>query len=465
MPFGLLKNTMAYDIIICGAGTAGCIAAYFASKKGLNTFLIETKPKSSIGNKICGDAVGCDIFSFLNIPIPPEQVVLRKIEGGNLYSPSGAKIPLKDPKQAGFIVDRKAFGQWLLSRALEQNSLTFSENTAVISPIQKENRIVGLSCRNKTTKQELDYYAPIIVDCTGYSSPIRQSISAPENEPKFDQTRDSILCYREICRIKDPNFSHGADSRMIGIYLDPKKAPGGYIWYFPRTDDSVNIGLGVYPHMKRFLKEYFERHVKLRFLGRYSNIEVISSGGGIVSVRRPLFSSVNDDVMFAGDAGLHVNPIHGGGIDSSMRAGFYAAQTAAECHELGRYDKRALWPYNLKIIKEFGKSFASLHVIRLALQKFSSEAIDFGIKNRFLNAEEILHITAKGDIPLNPLTAIQKSMMGLLQPKFLLDFAYVYSQIGKVARHFDNYPQQPELLNGWMKMTKGIFDRIQSTII
>ncbi len=455
---------MRYDIIICGAGTAGCIAAYFASKKGLNTLLIDGKPRTSIGNKICGDAVGSDIFSFLNIPSPPHPVSLRKIEGGNLYSPSGANIPLKDPKQAGYIVDRKAFGQWLLSRALEHRSLTFRDSTAVLTPIQHENRIVGVRCRDKNEKREIEFFAPIIVDSTGYSSPIRQAMVLPENESKFDQSNDSILCYREICKVKDPSFSHGANARMIGIYLDPNKSPGGYIWYFPRTDDSINLGIGLYPHMKHSLKAYFDRHVKLRFVGRYSEIEVLSGGGGIVSVRRPLFSSVGDGVIFAGDAGLHVNPIHGGGIDSSMRAGFYAAQTALECHDAGKYDKAALWSYNLRINKEFGKSFACLHVLRLALQKFSAEAIDFGIKNRFLSADEILHITSKGDLPLNPMTAIQKSLIGFLQPKFLLDFAYVYSQIGKVARHFDRYPEHPDELHAWMKITSGIFERIQSTI-
>src|SRR5260370_16858840 len=29
------------------------------------------------------------------------------------------------------------------------------------------------------------------------------------------------------------------------IYLDAEKAPGGYLWLFPKSEDKVNIGLGI----------------------------------------------------------------------------------------------------------------------------------------------------------------------------------------------------------------------------
>src|SRR6266571_1429630 len=29
------------------------------------------------------------------------------------------------------------------------------------------------------------------------------------------------------------------------IYLDQEKAPGGYLWLFPKSEDKVNIGLGI----------------------------------------------------------------------------------------------------------------------------------------------------------------------------------------------------------------------------
>ena len=57
----------SYDVIVVGAGTGGSTAARVAAQKGLNVCLIDRKEKTQIGDKICGDAVGADIFDFLNI--------------------------------------------------------------------------------------------------------------------------------------------------------------------------------------------------------------------------------------------------------------------------------------------------------------------------------------------------------------------------------------------------------------
>ena len=57
----------SFDVIIVGAGTGGTTAARFTAKKGLNVCLIDRKKKEDIGDKICGDAVGNEIFDMLKI--------------------------------------------------------------------------------------------------------------------------------------------------------------------------------------------------------------------------------------------------------------------------------------------------------------------------------------------------------------------------------------------------------------
>jgi digeranylgeranylglycerophospholipid reductase len=47
-----------YDAIVVGAGTAGCLAAKTIAEKGLKVCIVEKKPKTEIGEKICGDALG-----------------------------------------------------------------------------------------------------------------------------------------------------------------------------------------------------------------------------------------------------------------------------------------------------------------------------------------------------------------------------------------------------------------------
>ncbi|MGV9142162.1 MAG: NAD(P)/FAD-dependent oxidoreductase, partial [Promethearchaeota archaeon] len=65
-----MNGSKNFDVIIVGAGTGGTTAARFCAKQGLDVCLIDTKERSKIGDKICGDAVGNEIFDFLGIPHP-----------------------------------------------------------------------------------------------------------------------------------------------------------------------------------------------------------------------------------------------------------------------------------------------------------------------------------------------------------------------------------------------------------
>jgi len=47
-----------FDVVVVGAGTGGCMAAKTAAKMGLSVCLIECKNANSIGDKVCGDAIG-----------------------------------------------------------------------------------------------------------------------------------------------------------------------------------------------------------------------------------------------------------------------------------------------------------------------------------------------------------------------------------------------------------------------
>ena len=88
----------SFDIIVVGAGTGGTTAARFAAQKGLDVCLIDRKDKSKIGDKICGDAVGSEIFEILNINPPQGDELSCFIKGAKLYPPNMKKcLTLVDP--------------------------------------------------------------------------------------------------------------------------------------------------------------------------------------------------------------------------------------------------------------------------------------------------------------------------------------------------------------------------------
>ncbi|GAJ07774.1 unnamed protein product, partial [marine sediment metagenome] len=107
------------------------------------------------------------------------------------------------------------------------------------------------------------------------------------------------------------------------------------------NESSVNIGLGTFMDYKGKVKNLYQQNVFKEYI-KTSKYEIISSGGGVVPVRRPIWSCADDGIMLIGDAACQVNPLHGGGIDPSMRGGFFAANTALAAIEKEDYSINTL---------------------------------------------------------------------------------------------------------------------------
>ncbi|MBY9019679.1 MAG: geranylgeranyl reductase family protein [Candidatus Lokiarchaeota archaeon] len=455
-----LKNN--FDVIVVGAGTGGSIAARFVAEKGLKVCLIDRKDKKDIGNKICGDAVGTEIFDFLNINHPKNEEFSCRIKGAKLYSPDQKKcIDLIDPKQAGYIINRLEFGQRLLNEAIDSGVDQFLDKTLALDLLYDKNIVNGVKVKlNNGDKVEL--HSKILIDASGFYSPLRKKVRSTlvENEISKD---DSILCYREIVnfsphdlKIKDPDY--------ITIILNQDKAPGGYIWYFPKNESSVNIGLGTYMNNKGKVKSLYRHYVFNEFI-KTSTFKIESSGGGVVPVRRPIWSCADDGIMFIGDAACQVNPLHGGGIDPSMRGGFYAAKAAADAFEKEDFSIRAIWNYNYNIMTSFGAEFASLDLLRMTLQVLSNEDLNFALRQDLLSGEEILEISSTGEFELPILSMVDKAFKGISRPNLLLDLNYLRIRMNEISKLYKNFPMNINQFDDWKNRAIQIYGKIKKMLI
>ncbi len=446
----------SFDVIVVGAGTGGSIAARFAAKKGLNVCLIDRKERNQIGEKICGDAVGSEIFEFLNINPPKGEELSCHIKGAKLYPPNMKKcLTLIDPKQVGYIVNRLEFGQRLLNEALDAGVKQFLDNTMALDLIYKDNFVSGLKIRLKNG-EKLDLNAKLIIDASGFYTPLRKQMKDSIIEKEILK-EDAILCYREIITFS-PQDQQVIDPEYITIILDQEKAPGGYIWYFPKNESSVNIGLGMFMDYKGQVKEYYKKNVFNQFI-KTNKFEVISSGGGVAPIRRPLWSCADNGIMFVGDAACHVNPLHGGGIDPSMRAGYFAANTAAEAITEGNCSLKKLWNYNCEIMINLGAEFAALDLLRRVLQKLSNESLNFGLEKDILSGNEILEIASTGSFNLSLLDMVNKAIKGIGNPKLLLDLNYLRIKMNEIQKHYKRFPQNIEEFEVWKDKTMEIYDK------
>jgi choline dehydrogenase-like flavoprotein len=76
-----------FDVIVVGAGTAGCLAAKTIAEAGLKVCLVERKRKEEIGEKVCGDALGEHHLKALGLEKPQSGELEKRIEGIQIYSP------------------------------------------------------------------------------------------------------------------------------------------------------------------------------------------------------------------------------------------------------------------------------------------------------------------------------------------------------------------------------------------
>ncbi len=452
----------SFDVIVVGAGTGGTTAARFVAKKGLDVCLIDRKQKAKIGDKICGDAVGNEIFEILKINHPKNEELSCHIKGAKLYSPNLKKcITLLDPKQTGYVVNRIEFGQRLLNEALDAGVKQFLDKTMALDLLYKNGTVNGLQVKLKNG-EKVNLNAKIVIDASGFYSPLRKKVKSSLIEKQVLK-EDSILCYREIVKFS-PKDQEVKDPEYITIILDQEKAPGGYIWYFPKNESTINIGIGTFMEYRGKVKDLYKKNVFQEYV-KTRNVDILSSGGGVVPVRRPLWSCADNGFMLVGDAACQVNPLHGGGIDPSMRAGYHAANSAIHAIEIGNNSINELWDYNYKVMTSFGAEFASLDLLRIVLQTLSNDDLNFGLERDLLSGEDVLEISSTGSLNLSLVDMAVKAFKGISRPNLLLDLNFLRIKMKEISKFYKNFPHKLTQFPEWKEKIIEIYDKINKMIV
>ncbi len=105
----------------------------------------------------------------------------------------------------------------------------------------------------------------------------------------------------------------GIDLDFPTIIIDPRIAPGGYAWIFPRTGDEANVGLGVLTELVYNLQtfmESFNKKFEIRPLSKPAS-KTLPMDGMIYRVGYR-------NLLLLGDAGGFVVPTNGAGINPAM---------------------------------------------------------------------------------------------------------------------------------------------------
>jgi geranylgeranyl reductase family protein len=443
---------MKYDLIVVGAGTAGCLAAKTSAEAGLKVCIIERKSQREIGEKVCGDALGEHHLKALGLNPPQHGELERRIEGVKIYSPDLETVfTVKHEDFSGYLLNRRLFGQWLLKLALDENA-TLYDSTQCLEPIIEKGYVVGVSAKNMKTSEKVRFDGKTVVDASGFLAVIRRKLPKEMGVENEISSEDVEACYREIRQLKQES----SDKNYCEIYLNQKVTPGGYTWIFHKGGAKVNAGLGVcmrgkFPNPK---KQFYE-HILTKPL--FEGSLLLDGGAWYDPTRRPLDNMVGNGVIITGDAACLVNPIHGGGIGPSMLSGYLAGKTIVEALEKGDVSQEALWAYNVRYMEGYGTKQAGLDVFRLLLLTCKDEDLNYGMKYQLLTEEDVLKAGLGEDFSLKITETAKRVFRGLRRISFLNKLRVTVNTMNKVKAHYKGYPKNPREFERWRLRTEALF--------
>jgi geranylgeranyl reductase family protein len=442
------------DVVIVGAGSAGCVTARRCAELGLSTLLLDRKPKKEVGQKVCGDEISKSHFEATGIDYPEGNEISSTISGADVYPPN-MKNELKVRgwlEFDGWTVDRLNFGQRLLREAIDAGA-KFLPNIHVGSPMMIGDQVTGVEYKDPKSGESVVIKCKIVVDASGFAATIRNKLENPLIENNIAK-EDIALCYREILSLKMPL----AEPEVARVLLGGKVAPSGYAWIFPKGIQEINAGVGITGGKgKGSPKSHFTKFKETYPLLFDSTI--IEGKGGAVPVRRPLKSLVGDGVAFVGDAALQVNPIHGGGLGAGMRAGIILGEVVRESIAKRNLTATGLWAYNTRYLQNFGRRLASLEIFRRLLQAVSDEDMNFGFERRLLEANDLMAANRGEGISLSTADKLKRVKRGAGRISLLRKLQKAAGLMKKMDKAYRTYPTNPDNLENWEKTVLGIVEQ------
>jgi digeranylgeranylglycerophospholipid reductase len=441
-----LKN---FDVIIVGAGSGGCLAAKTIAKAGYEVCMIDRKKEEDIGDKVCGDAIGKHHFDNLNLAHPTGEELEQQIDGIKIYSPNmETVVNVKGEGVHGYLVNRQLFGQRLLKEAKDAGA-TLMDSTLVADPI-----ITGVSAKELETGKKLEVSAKVVVDASGYPAVLRKKLPPEIGIETEVKNEDVVVCYREIREVKEQI----SDPSFCEIYLDLQRVPGGYYWIFPKSPTKVNVGLGVamtegFPSPKTLFNNII---LSMPF---FEDSRALTGGGGHVPTRRPLSSMVGNGVLIVGDAACQVNPIHGGGIGSSMMGGAKAGEVINDALEKEDVSREGMWSYTGQFMEVYGAKQAGLDVFRLLLQRLTNEEMNYGMEHHLITDDDLLKTSMGEDVKLNITEKTRRIFKGIGGLGLLRKLNSTANLMKEVKNLYRNYPSSPEGLGAWEEKVNLVFEK------
>ena len=340
-------GALQFDVVIVGAGPAGCTAAWMLSGKGLRIALLDkdTFPRE----KICGDAFGADVTKQFHLI---DEGLTKKLQQfPNKVASNGVRFFSPDHKSmdVDFAVPENKFGGGFVAKRLDFDNFYFSEIISLpdVEVFQGQQVTEVASSPDKILLKTAtsSFCARIALGADGAHSVLNKRLT--ENKVEKNHYCAGLRQYYSNVKGFHPR-------NHIELHFYKELLPG-YFWIFPLPGNNANVGLGMLSaevsrkkiNLKEKLNDLLKNHpnLKERFRDATPLENIQGYGLPLGSVKR---SISGPRFLLLGDAAGLIDPFTGEGIANAIRSGRVAAAHVLKCFEQRRFDA----PFNLQYDKE-----------------------------------------------------------------------------------------------------------------
>jgi geranylgeranyl reductase family protein len=312
-----LSRSGIWDVIICGAGVGGSIAAEELAAKGFSTLLLEKHALPRY--KACGGAVTQD---FIDEEKLPDSIIKRHIEHLVLHHINYESL---EKQGRGACLWRADLDFFLTQRAVSEGAILHDREPVV--NVKRDNDLYLVKTKSS------EFQGQTLIAADGVSSLVLQCFGW--NRFEADDLAQTMTL--EI-NLGEKTIADRFGNKHLHLYFGYSVSQMGYGWVFPKHD-TVSVGWGCQlSRIKNAKKEFdnFLQTLKKSLVGG----KLIRKAAHLLpaALRQPVGKG---GLLAVGDAAGLVDPISGKGIPYAAMSGRLAAKVLKKALEGEKVEQAA----------------------------------------------------------------------------------------------------------------------------
>lgn len=325
---------MIYDVIVIGAGPAGCQCARELSRMKKSVLLVEKAKDFTINNFSSAGAP----LSILKQFSLPEKVIGRYWNQIRIYS-TKEEVVWKSQENKGVVLDFMQLRSHLTEEAKNEGCKTLMGWSYQGHVTQPSEQVVTL--KEQASGEISKKSCKILVDATGSERVVMSQFGLPDTK--------SVVASGIEFLVQTDLETHQRFDEAISFYFGLKWMPQGYGWIFPMSNQQLKIGVCRYflhqhfvPYKNSF--QYYMDQLIAECLDSAKWSLVDRHGKTLRYLYGQKDLRVKDRVIGIGDAISLLNPLAGEGIRHAMVSARLAAiriedTLKGNSRALGHYSK------------------------------------------------------------------------------------------------------------------------------